>query len=94
MIWSAAGADYAVSSAGVATSLRVDGRGGGQGHGAFGQVEAFADLPFVVGFGEDCTGQDLGRDPAGVTAVVRPGGFGLGGLPGSSRHSPLMRHRL
>jgi hypothetical protein len=37
--------------------LRVSGRSGEQGHGSFGELAAFAGLPFVVGFDQDRAGQ-------------------------------------
>jgi len=68
------------------------GRGGEQGHGAFGQVAALAGLPFVMGLDEHRPGQPqqglwVGEDPDDVGAaldlLVQPSAepFGVGGLP-------------
>jgi hypothetical protein len=62
--------------------------GGDQGHGAFGEVAAFADVASIVGFGRDRVGQLVtdvdgagpGKDRAdrGGDLLCRP--FGDGGL--------------
>ena len=46
-----------------------------QGHGSFGKVAAFADLPFIVGFHKDGTGEAeqrlrVGEDTDNVGAAL------------------------
>jgi hypothetical protein len=67
--------DYAVSRAGAARVGSVSVSGADGGHRAFGEVVAVADLPFVVGLGQDRAGQavqgvEVGEDADDVGALL------------------------